>query len=64
MLIEYQLMQEYPMLKESVIELKQQGIKTEPAFCEILGLEGDPYEKLLEFGIEKGIIPKRKKMHG
>lgn len=58
MIIEYQLMQEYPLLKETVIELKQQGYKTELAFCEALGLEGDPYEKLLEIGIEKGIIPK------
>ncbi|QED48922.1 DUF4269 domain-containing protein [Cytobacillus dafuensis] len=56
MLIEYRLMQESPQLKEEVLTLKHQGYKTEPAFCKILGLQGDPYERLLEYGIEKGII--------
>ncbi|MFO1444036.1 DUF4269 domain-containing protein [Bacillus sp. Bva_UNVM-123] len=49
MLIEYHLMKEIPQLREKVIGLKQQGYKTEPAFCIALGLEGDPYEKLIEF---------------
>jgi hypothetical protein len=35
--------------KQAVINLKKQGIKTEPAFCKILGIEGDPYIELLQF---------------
>ena len=50
MLIEYHLMKETPLLREKVITLKQQGYKTEPAFCKALGLEGDPYELLIEYG--------------
>ncbi len=50
MLIEYHLMMETPQLREKVIALKQQGYKTEPAFCKALGLEGDPYETLIESG--------------
>ena len=50
MLIEYHLMKETPQLREKVIALKQQGYKTEPAFCKALGLDGDPYETLIEYG--------------
>ncbi|MGY0393105.1 DUF4269 domain-containing protein [Bizionia sp. KMM 8389] len=35
--------------RESIITLKLNGIKTEPAFAKLLGLEGDPYTKLLKF---------------
>ncbi len=56
MIIEQTLLKQFPTLKEEVIRLKQQGFKTEPAFCNILGLKGDPYERLIEFGKEKGII--------
>lgn len=37
--------------RESVIALKEKGIKTEPAFAQLLKLDGDPYEALL--GYEK-----------
>lgn len=50
MLIEYHLMKEIPQLREKVLALKQQGYKTEPAFCIALGLDGDPYETLIEYG--------------
>lgn len=33
--------------RHSIIKLKRSGIKTEPAFAKLLGLDGDPYEHLL-----------------
>ncbi|MUK87939.1 DUF4269 domain-containing protein [Ornithinibacillus sp. L9] len=56
MVIEKVLLEEVPGLRKKVIQLKKQGIKTEPAFCEVLGIVGDPYEGLIEFGKKKGII--------
>lgn len=35
-------------LRERVRALKQRGAKTEPAFAQVLGLSGDPFEVLLE----------------
>ena len=35
-------------LIERIVDLKQGGMKTEPAFASVLGLTGDPYEALLE----------------
>ena len=50
MLIEHKILQEKGMeFKDQVIALKQKGIKTEPAFAKLLGIEGDPYLGLLEF---------------
>ncbi|SDZ42636.1 protein of unknown function [Evansella caseinilytica] len=56
MVIEEALLREEAGLREKIVRLKQKGVKTEPAFCEILGLEGDPYEALLEYGRKNGII--------
>lgn len=35
-------------LRQKVIRLKKTGIKTEPSFAKILGLEGDPYLSFLK----------------
>jgi len=37
--------------RRDVIELKKQGMKTEAAFCRLLGIDGNPYLKIL--GLEK-----------
>lgn len=48
MLIEHQiLIAKGEAFRQQVIMLKNQGYKTEPAFAKLLGLEGDPYEALL-----------------
>ena len=35
-------------MKQMVRELKNKGLKTEPAICQVLGLRGDPYTAILE----------------
>ncbi|MGB8001695.1 MAG: DUF4269 domain-containing protein, partial [Anaerobacillus sp.] len=56
MMIEYELMQKLPELKSKVLGLRKKGYKTEPAFCEILGITGDPYHGLIHYGIKEGNI--------
>lgn len=49
MIAEYKILQEKGEgFKEKIIDLKKKGIKTEPAFGMLLGLE-NPYEDLLKF---------------
>ena len=49
MMAEYKILkQKGEEFKQRIIELKKQGIKTEPAFGMLLGLE-NPYEDLLKF---------------
>ncbi|WP_336704688.1 DUF4269 domain-containing protein [Chryseobacterium indologenes] len=49
MIAEYKVLQEKgEKFRQKIIELKKQGIKTEPAFGLLLGLE-NPYEDLLKF---------------
>ena len=50
MLVEYRILaQQGPEFAQQVIALKATGMKTEPAFAQLLGLEGDPYEALLHY---------------
>jgi hypothetical protein len=41
--------------REAIRILKLEGTKTEPAFAQIFGLEGDPYEILYELGKRVGM---------
>lgn len=50
MKIEHMLLMAHPEWKEKAIEMKKQGVKTEPAFASLLGISGDPYEGLLAYG--------------
>lgn len=48
MIIEHQLLQENDeIFRQQIIALKKEGIKTKPAFAQVLGLQGNPYEALL-----------------
>ncbi len=48
MIIEHQLLLENnETFRQQIIALKKEGIKTEPAFAQVLGLQGNPYEALL-----------------
>lgn len=50
MIIEHHLLVTHPHIRDEIIHLKKQGLKTEPAFAKVLGLAGDPYEELLKIG--------------
>lgn len=52
MIVEHMLLMQHPHIREEVIELKEQGVKTEPAFAQVLKIDGDPYEELILLGQE------------
>ena len=52
MIIEYKILQSKgESFRLEIIELKQNGYKTEPAFAYLLNLKGDPYRELLKYKI-------------
>lgn len=52
LIIEHRLLQQYGnSFKKQLIALKEQGIKTEPAFAQLLQLAGDPYLALLKLDL-------------
>jgi len=53
MIVEHQILNHYGSdFKRKILELKSSGWKTEPAFAELLNLDGDPYTSLLSYTIE------------
>jgi len=53
MIIEHHILHKFGAhFKTKIVELKQQGVKTEVAFGDLLGLKGDPYMELLNYKID------------
>ena len=46
-IVEQRLLNLCPQLVQDITMLKEGGIKTEPAFAQVLALDGDPYEAVL-----------------
>lgn len=58
MIVEYQLLEELGTdFRQKIVALKLAGMKTEPAFAHLLQLEGDPFEALIAYGLERKWIP-------
>lgn len=50
MIIEYDILRARgENFRQEIIRLKKEGLKTEPAFGKLLGLEGNPYDELLKY---------------
>ncbi len=52
MIVEHMLLMQHPHIREEIIRLKEQGLKTEPAFAQVLNIDGDPYKELILLGQE------------
>lgn len=52
MIIEHEILSKKgASFRKKIIQLKKNGYKTEPAFALLLGLEGNPYQELLNYKI-------------
>lgn len=56
LLIEAHLLESTPAAREAIRQLKQRGLKTEPAFAAYFDLDGDPYEVLYAMSFSGGDI--------
>ncbi|TNP07196.1 DUF4269 domain-containing protein [Bacillus pacificus] len=52
MIVEHMLLMQHPHIREEIIRLKENGLKTEPAFAQVLNIDGDPYDELILLGQE------------
>lgn len=53
MVKEYEILQSKDNdFAEEIRNLKKKGIKTEPAFCQLLRIKGDPYIELLKYEVK------------
>ena len=51
-IIEQRLIKLVPGIKPELIRLKQNRLKTEPAFADVWSIEGDPYQAILELEVK------------
>ncbi|TGB03587.1 DUF4269 domain-containing protein [Halobacillus salinus] len=56
MMVEHKVLEGNPALQSEIMKRRELGYKTEPAFCEALGISGDPYEELIRYGVKKGYL--------
>lgn len=57
LLIEHRILEYYGEdFRQKIIRLKKEGMKTEPAFAQILQLLGDPYQALLNINLSELLI--------
>lgn len=52
MIVEHMLLMQHPHIREEILRLKENGLKTEPAFAQVLNIDGDPYDELIMLGQE------------
>ncbi len=52
MIVEHMLLMQHPHIREEILRLKENGLKTESAFAQVLNINGDPDEALILLGQE------------
>lgn len=57
LLVEQEVLTRQPLaFRDTIIQWKKECLKTEPAFARGLGIVGDPYQSLLHWGLQQGIL--------